>query len=106
MLKHLPIMLCRNARNRYIPIMLNICAYFAQFFFQIMLIKIFIANNSNFAMISVIQLVIINFINFILLFFLKSYDKILLIIKANELLFIIIIVHKLRLSVIPLCSNS
>ena len=62
MLKNLPIMLCRSARKRdstFVPIMLNQN----------------IRNNSNFAMISVIQLVIINIINFILLIFLNLMIK-------------------------------
>ena len=49
MLKNLPIMLCRSAPT-FVPIMLNFFNYAHQN----------IHNNSNFAMISVIQLVIIN----------------------------------------------
>ena len=65
MLKNVPIMLCRSARKRYVlcstfvPIMLNI--------FQLCSSKYY-HNNSNFAMISVIHLVIINIIYFILFF--------------------------------------
>ena len=71
MLKKLPIMLCRSARKRYllcstfVPIMLNFFNYAHKN----------IHNNSNFAMISVIQLVIIIIINFILLIFLNLMIK-------------------------------
>ena len=71
MLANLPIMLCSSARKRYllcstfVPIMLNFFNYAYQN----------IHNNSKFAMISVIQLVIINIINFILLIFLNLMIK-------------------------------
>ena len=53
--------------------MLNICAYYAIYFFNYAHQNIH--NNSNFAMIGVIQLVIINIINFILLIFLNLMIK-------------------------------
>ena len=63
------IMLCHSARKRYllcstfVPIMLNFFNYAHQN----------IHNNSNFTMISVIQLVIINIINFHFINFSQYY---------------------------------
>ena len=70
----LKFLLCRSARKRYL-----LCSAFV----PIMLIFFQLCSSkySNFAMISVIQLVIINIINFILLIFSQSYDKILNIIN-------------------------